>query len=181
MTATTVTPTSILAKPLGLCAELLAASETWQEHLNDVHGGITNSTEALQHIYFPWASDEVNEDGEMKYPRSRGVINPSVSYTLANTGSMRWHDHGDVLLSFEVKPPEGVYETPEDEMIWFLNMIGATLREMALLSGVSINPSTVTRLNAYEFFLIDGPAECVVADEGGEKFYGATFRVMWKG
>lgn len=181
MTAPTVTATSILARPMSLCAELLASSATWQAHLDEVHGDVDTAVKAQRHIYYPWASDETNEGGQMMFPRSRAVVNPSITYCLANTGSMQWHDHGDVLLSFEAKPPVGVYNTPEDEMIWFLNMVGATLREMAMNSGVSINPSTVTYLNAYEFNLIDGPAECVLADEGGEHFFGATFRVMWKG
>jgi hypothetical protein len=183
MPVTTITPTSLLSKPLGLCADLLAASVRWQEHLDDVHGDVDNADDALNHIFYPYVHDATNPDGTLVYPRSRGIVNPSIHYNLKNIGSATWYDHGDVIMAFEVRPPQegDALANVEDEMLWFLELVGDVLKDMRYLAGTNLIDRTSTYLNVYEFVLIDGPSECVQADENGEHFYGAAFQVCWKG
>lgn len=132
--------------------------------------------EARNHIYYPVVSDRLQIDGTLVNPRPRAVINPPTHFSYPVRGVAEWKRSGNLWLNFEF-PPVG--DTPEEQMMHFMNQYGLILQDLADLSRGKRPGSDVTYLNITGFELFDGPNGGAAENERGEEFYGVTFEVLW--
>jgi hypothetical protein len=139
-----------------------------------------NQTEALAHVHVPYASDYVDPDTQLpEHPRPRAIVSPCSNFRLGRGGPGEWRWIGDVWFVFEFPPDPDYLGDRHSELMWFLNVTGKIVEEMALMSGASLEDGSGTYANVTDFILVDGPAECEIENERGEVFYAVVWRCPW--
>lgn len=178
----TLAASGILAKPFELLANLVASSATFQSLT-----GTASEAAALAKVHFPFADDEATS-GTEHAPAPRAIIEPGDDYETNQVGIGDWAARGTLILSLELRLPTTesattIYTDAKNELLWFLNKVGAILAEMQ--ANKYTNPATY--LNAIGFRLLAGPtkdpSEFRGTNEGdpGQRYYGVIYEVTWVG
>jgi len=168
----TVTGTGWMGTAPQRLAMLLGSSETFRSVV-----GVSTEEQALQHIYFFEASDRAGEED----PKPRAVI-AVTDFMVRNQSAGGWWGEGGLALVLEFIPPPQYADNPSDSYIWFINTVGAIVKEMSERAGTNIvNGGSGTYLNMREWIVLEGPAPCVPDEEDGELFYSVIAVVNWVG
>lgn len=154
---------------------LLAASATFQAVV-----GAANAQEALAFIYEYAADDTADDNGQMKNPRPRAIVNPG----RLEGEKVAYHSFkhaGTVLFALEFPPPASVRGDFGAELHWFAETLAGILADMETLEGQAINDDApYTHLVISDrWCVIEGPGMAIKDEENNELFYGAVVEIDW--
>lgn len=175
--------TGILSRPLASLAALVASSDTFQALVD-----ADDADAALASVYYPFADDGVTDDGAPLCPHPRAIIGVGGDWRSEEVGVGDWRGTGSLILNFEFLIPlesatEQVRGNDINEMLWFLNTVGAILAEMQ--ANKYDDPSAYPNILAID--LLEGPAKVggefkgQYGDYTGEDVYGVMYQVKWQG
>lgn len=194
--------TNLAARPLWKLAVLLAACPTVQTLF-----GVTTPAAAFERIYWPWASDSEDEDGQPEDHRPR-IILEELDWDTSDVTERDWLLGGAIAMSIELPAaettgywasslwpesfwPESFWATaavhPRDQLIGALNVVGGILRDLMRLRGTPPTPDDVpdpngeSHLTMKRLRLIEPTGFVDSRRKQGAYYLAAVYRVEWRG